>query len=50
MLLQDCDKERVMQCRNCDGLGHVARECPEPKNMAKVQCRNCEKILHILNL
>lgn len=35
-----------MICRNCDGEGHSSRECPEPKNMAKVQCRNCDEYGH----
>ncbi|KAI1179155.1 hypothetical protein F4777DRAFT_534550 [Nemania sp. FL0916] len=33
-------------CRNCNGEGHTARECPEPKDMSKVQCRNCDEYGH----
>jgi len=31
--------ERITDIGSCDGLGHISRECPLPKDMSKVQCR-----------
>lgn len=42
----DCDKERVVTCRNCNKEGHISKECTEPKNPANTQCRNCDEMGH----
>ncbi|QDS77153.1 hypothetical protein FKW77_001421 [Venturia effusa] len=56
----DCTNARKVTCRNCneDGHmgrqvdhvtpsnGHIAKECPEPKNPKNVTCKNCEQIGH----
>ena len=39
-----------MTCRNCNGEGHVSRECPEPKNMDNMKCRNCDEMGHGVSL
>jgi hypothetical protein len=37
----DCTNERVIKCRNCDERGHSGKECPKPRDMARVKCNNC---------
>lgn len=43
---RDCDKPRVMKCRNCDEEGHTSRECPKPRDWSRVKCRNCNQYGH----
>jgi cellular nucleic acid-binding protein len=31
------------ECHNCKQLGHISRECPEPKVF---RCRNCDSVEH----
>jgi len=33
----ECDKPRRVTCRNCEKDGHMARDCPEPKDWSKVR-------------
>jgi len=28
-----------MQCRNCDEMGHVSKECPKPRDCESLFCR-----------
>lgn len=34
------------RCNNCEQLGHLRKECPEPTNWAKVKCSNCQQTGH----
>lgn len=43
---RECDKPRVMKCRNCDEEGHASRECPKPRDWSRVKCRNCNNFGH----
>lgn len=43
-MARDCPDKEAQLCKNCDEEGHIAKECPHPKNMAKVQCRNCDEV------
>ncbi|KAI9892772.1 MAG: hypothetical protein M1814_001192 [Vezdaea aestivalis] len=42
----ECENPRVMLCRNCDKIGHSAKECTEPKDWSRVKCNNCGKMGH----
>ena len=33
-----------MQCKNCNGLGHIKESCKEPLNIATVKCLLCTDI------
>lgn len=43
---RECDKPRVMKCRNCDEEGHSARDCTKPRDWSRVKCRNCNNYGH----
>jgi cellular nucleic acid-binding protein len=43
---KECDKPRVMKCRNCDREGHVSKECDQPKDWSRVKCTNCDNLGH----
>lgn len=43
---RECDKPRVMKCRNCDEEGHAARDCTKPRDWTRVKCRNCNNYGH----
>lgn len=42
----ECTNEKVIQCRNCDEIGHHSKECPRPRDWSRVQCNNCGKMGH----
>jgi hypothetical protein len=33
-MARECTEPRKPKCRNCDELGHTARECEKPKDSA----------------
>ena len=48
---KECDQPRnpaLMQCRNCDQMGHSSRECTAPKDWSKVKCNVSLLFQHLL--
>lgn len=31
------------RCRNCDAVGHFSKDCPQPRDWAKVRCTTCDQ-------
>lgn len=36
-----------MSCRNCNEMGHFARDCPHPKKPVEATCYNCNQSGHL---
>jgi hypothetical protein len=37
---------RIATCWNCNQLGHMKRDCLEPKDWSRIECNNCGETGH----
>lgn len=36
-----------IRCYNCSGLGHLSRDCPQPRQQGAIRCYRCNNMGHI---